>query len=212
MGHCQVPMGMPPRQRRKQAKLTGTQYPEMLPFRGKERADPQVILASMPTACRSKAAGANARPKGCHTKGQAHAPRPRLSFQSHLLHQGPCTRAPGVFQGRQETVGGEGAPGEGTAIKAPTWGRPRESIRETQQGTWRGHCQRRSMCSPSGSSSRGTAPRPTGAARAGQSAHGLPRSLATALCAWGLAPAVPCQAGKRWKMAETKRLASGPGT
>ena len=65
------------------------------------------------------------------------------------------------------------------------------------------------MCSPSGSSSRGTAPRADRGCRAGQSAHGLPRGLANRTLCLGVGSLLCPAKLERWKMAEIKRLAQG---
>jgi len=146
----------------------------MFPFRGKERTDPQVILARMPTTCRSKAAGAKAevRPEGAAT------PKGRHSSSKTTAEPRATSPPPGTPHTCSGCVSGaagdceRGRCPERALPSRPPPGQGPESIREMRRGTWRGHCQRRSRRSPSRCSSRGTAPRADRGCRAGQSARG----------------------------------------
>lgn len=178
----------------KRPKLTANDYLETLPFREKERTDPQVILASMPTTCRSKA---EVRPKGAATPDGRHSGS-KTTAEPSVTPPPPGTphMGSGCVSGAAGDCERGGCPERALPSRPPPEEGP-ESIRETQRVTRRGHCQRRSMCSPSRSFSRGTAPLGRQVLQSGAESlraepctttRACPPASPTSLGAWGATP------------------------
>lgn len=183
----------------KRPKLTANDYPETLPFREKERTDLQVIPASMPMTCRSKAAGTKAevRPEGPATPEGRHSGSKTTAEPSVTP---PLPGTPHMGSGCVSGAAGDcergGSPEKALPSRPPPEEGP-ESIRETQRVTRRGHCQRRGMCSPSRSLSRGMAPLGRQVLQSGAESLGAEPCTATRAClptsptslgAWGATP------------------------